>query len=214
MINYNLNVSWLPEADIESAAQKFHFQYNLTELPIDIERVIESDLGINIIPQPGLRQLANTEGFITTDFSAIYIENEVYENYYPRYRFTLAHEIGHYVLHRHYFSELNILNLEDWLDFNENMSSSDNGRLEYQGYAFGGYLLVPTDSLETEYVYQFELERPKIIEAISGGLGQSVYKENVIDDIANRLTSVFEVSSEVLTRRINKLNLFEKYHKF
>jgi Zn-dependent peptidase ImmA (M78 family) len=64
-------------------------------IPVPIENIAEFSMGINIIPIPGLQKLIDVEGFISSDFSSITVDQFVMEERETRYRFTIAHEIGH-----------------------------------------------------------------------------------------------------------------------
>jgi len=102
----NLNVPYLSDAYIASVACSFLKENSLASIPINIEHVIESNYRMDIVPLPGLQKVFDIEGFSTSDFSAIYVDQSVYEQKYYRYRFTLAHELGHKVMHQEYLSRL------------------------------------------------------------------------------------------------------------
>ena len=99
----NLNVKFLSNAYIASAADSFLKENKISSIPVDIERVIEVNYRLDIVPLPSLQTAFDIEGFSANDFSAIYVDKYVYERIYNRYRFTLAHEIGHRGLHQQYF---------------------------------------------------------------------------------------------------------------
>jgi hypothetical protein len=102
----NLNVQYLSNAYIASAADSFLKENRLSSIPVDIERVIEFNYRMDIIPVPNLQTAYDIEGCSAYDFTAIYVDQYVYERIYNRYRFTLAHELGHKILHREYYSKL------------------------------------------------------------------------------------------------------------
>ena len=56
-----------------------------------------------------------------------------------------AHELGHYYLHEHYRS---FKRIEDWIAFQNDVSSSDLNWFEAQADEFAGRLLVPLDMLK------------------------------------------------------------------
>jgi len=62
----------------------------------------------------------------------------------------LAHEIGHFVLHKEIYESLVIENIEDYENFFANMSQDDYRFFESQANRFANYLLIPTDRLEKE----------------------------------------------------------------
>ena len=88
---------------IREEAEIFRKEHIFTsDLPVDIEHVIEATMGITIIPIENLQRHCDMEGFISQDYKAVYVDERLYtdDRYYKRVRFTIAHEIGHYVLHR------------------------------------------------------------------------------------------------------------------
>ena len=66
-----------------------------------IEEIVEFDFRINIVPVLGLQREFEVEGFTSGDLKNIYVDEYTYTDRITRYRFTLAHEMGHIVLHRH-----------------------------------------------------------------------------------------------------------------
>ena len=127
----------------------------LQSVPVPIEEYIEFDLELDIIPLPGFRDRFDIDGFLTLDRTAIYISQELMDKYYNRYRFTLAHEIGHYALHGNLFdffrgklSESKSSEYtENWKSFVLKFNINEYSKLEGQAYDFAGILLVPDDEL-------------------------------------------------------------------
>lgn len=105
---YNgISVSYLSYGTINLAAENFLKTYHpANTIPIPIEEIIEFKLGIDIIPLHGLHQAFDTDGFISSDLKSISVDLFVYESRPGRYRFTLAHEIGHLVLHSELYKEI------------------------------------------------------------------------------------------------------------
>jgi len=68
-------------------------------IPVPIEEIAEFKLGVNIIPIPNLQKTFEVEGFISSDLQNIYVDQFILYERPTRYRFTLAHEIGHIFLH-------------------------------------------------------------------------------------------------------------------
>ena len=54
---------------------------------------------------------------ITSDFSTIYVDQKSYENDTSRFRFSLAHELGHFALHKQFYKDLKIRELADVFAF-------------------------------------------------------------------------------------------------
>lgn len=69
-------------------------------IPLPIEEIVEFRYRIDIIPVPGLQEAFEVDGFISSDLKSITVDAFVHERRPGRYRFTLAHELAHVVLHR------------------------------------------------------------------------------------------------------------------
>lgn len=203
----NLNVQYLSDAQIASVADSFLKQNCLTSIPVNIERVIEFNYRMDIVPIPNLQTAYDIEGCSAYDFSAIYVDQYVYEQRYNRYRFTLAHELGHKILHQEYYNKLNFSSISDWESVVEQIDENDRSKMEYQAYTFAGMVLVPTEILRVEFMEQLRLFESQIEQARSNGYSRDAYVPTVLDGIAYGLSPRFDVSAGVLSRRIKKESL-------
>ena len=101
----SLGVPYLEYEKIADVAISFLREKRLTSIPVDIEGVIDREYKSNIIGLPGLHSTYDTDAFSSPDFRNIYIEESLWccDN---RYRFTLAHELGHHLMHRKYLNAI------------------------------------------------------------------------------------------------------------
>ncbi len=105
---------------INSGAESFLNIYNSSgTIPVPIEEIIEFQLQIDIIPVPGLKDSFEKVGldidaFISSDFRSITVDKYIQEKISNRYRFTLAHEIGHMQLHRYLYTQFRFNDIGDW----------------------------------------------------------------------------------------------------
>lgn len=98
---------------IEQYAIDFSLQYNQNEqIPVPIEEIVEIELGINIVPRKGLLGLEQIDAFLSHDYKTIYIDEDHYLNQTNRCRFTLAHEVGHFCLHKEIINS--ITSIDQW----------------------------------------------------------------------------------------------------
>lgn len=168
-------------------------------IPVPIEEIIEFKFRMDIIPIPGLHQGFEIDGFITSDLSSIYVDQFVYESRPGRYRFTLAHELGHAVLHRRVYQKVRFSTIKEWKRFVDEIDVQDHGWLEWQAYTFAGLILVPPDSL-----------RRKLAEAMhrANAAGFSIRKAEDVAKlyITSWLAKQFDVSSQVIDKRLAKDN--------
>lgn len=139
---------------IRDEAEQFRKDHIFTpDLPVDIEHVVEATMGIRIIPIESLQKDCDMEGFISKDYSCIYVDEFLYtdDRYYKRVRFTIAHEIGHYVLHRCTIDDQKFSSEKDWMEFRTGIDYETLGWFETQASEFAGRLLVPIESLIEEF---------------------------------------------------------------
>ena len=110
--------------------------------PVDVEAICD-DLGIGIMPIIDLSKTFRVDAFISANFKSIYVDSRVFERGSHRYRFSVAHELGHFVLHRKYCPYVT-KNLDEWFQFFRRFI---NDYAEFQANYFAGSLLVPEAEL-------------------------------------------------------------------
>jgi Zn-dependent peptidase ImmA (M78 family) len=176
-----------------------------SSLPVDIENVVEATLGMRIIPIDNLQKLCDMEGFISNDFTSIYVDKFLYQDdrYYKRVRFTIAHEIGHYVLHRSTIDSQKFDDENDWIKFRIGLKDDTLGWFETQASEFAGRLLVPLDSL----VEEFRSKRQIVIKKFSSWDSPKINDDDLFSIVSPLICSRFDVSAEVIERRLRKENI-------
>lgn len=187
-------------SQIQSAAAAFLGKYNPGgTVPVPIEEIIEFQLGIDIVPMPGLHQAFDTDGFTTSDLTAIYVEEYVYRNVSTRYRFTLSHEIGHVVLHKSFYSSLGWKNVAEWKKTIQKIPDDQYQWLEWHANTFAGLVLIPDSELEAQI--------KKCKQEIDRILPKPMVEPDAYQDfLAECLGQAFEVSPEAAGRRLKKWN--------
>lgn len=191
---------------IREEAESFRVSHIFSSnLPVDIENVVEATLGMKIIPIENLQKLCDMEGFISNDFTSIYVDKFLYQDdrYYKRVRFTIAHEIGHYVLHRSTIDSQKFDDENDWIKFRIGLKDDTLGWFETQASEFAGRLLVPLDSL----VEEFRSKRQVVIKQFSSWDSPKINDDDLFSIVAPLICSRFDVSTEVIERRLRKENI-------
>ena len=180
---------------IKKIASDFLRKYHPKDTyPTPIEEIIELKLNIDIIPIPGLHETLEVDGFISADLSSISVDEYVYKHRHGRYRFTLAHEIGHAIMHEGVYKHHGFNTTEEWKKFMENFPEDQWSWLEWQANQFAGLILVPSHHLEKRLGYH-----SKQIKALG------IKNEDVImDRVVELLAQDFVVSRDVILRRIDK----------
>jgi Zn-dependent peptidase ImmA (M78 family) len=114
----NIAAPILSYEDINNCAEDFLRKYKRDNtLPVDIETIVEFDLGLNIFPFPSLQETFDIEGFISGDLTVIYADEFIYHHRPSRYRFTLAHEVGHFLFHSDLISSIHPKSVSEWMEF-------------------------------------------------------------------------------------------------
>lgn len=160
-------------------------------LPVPIEEIAEQKLKLKINQRVNLKTDYDVDGFLTSDLMTIFLDLNMYLKYENRTRFTIAHEIGHLILHKEVFQKLNINSVEKLNYISTELTDEEYGWLEYQAYSFASQVLVPTNSLLNEL--EKRLGRIPVQEA-----------PEVLATVIQDLPDIFQVSDAVVLRRLQK----------
>ena len=169
---------------IEKRAEKLVAEHCANRLPVNIEKIIqklgllykEHDLGANV---SGVLFIENGQGIIGFNSG----ESNV------RKRFTLAHELGHFILHR-FDKELFVDQKKFKVMFRDEMSSTGEIKQEREANAFAAALLMPKSLLIRE------------IQKLPFDLADED------EDVVSKLAQKFEVSTQAMAFRMANLGLF------
>lgn len=207
MSDDEIRAEWLSYDTIRSHADEFLAEHHPSgELPVPIELIIEKHLGMDIVPLRGLRSVIEAEGFTTSDRSAICIDHDSYDLYPQRYRFTLAHEVGHLRLHRAVFGRGVWDTIDGWKAFLNSIPDQAHQSMEFQANNFAGLVLVPRKAL-------LESAGQAVDHAISLGFDFHQYSDLAWATIAAHLAKKFDVSSQVIEIRLRKDEIPERFNE-
>ena len=146
--------------EIEKEANNFLSKYNPNrKIPVPIEEIVELKLEISIIPKMKMFSQHGIDAFLSADFTELYIDQEHYMSQTNRSRFTLAHEVGHYVLHKDIIKSINTL--EKWKEYLLGQGSR-RAIYEIQADNFAGCLLMPQPEVIEEFIKQKEIAITKL----------------------------------------------------
>ena len=182
--------------DLQARAEAFLMKNHPSRsIPVPVEHIIER-MGVNIVPIPDLQLSCDVDAYTTGDLSTIYVEEFVYLHRPGRYRFTLAHEAGHIVLHADLFRSMKFKSFRDWKAFVRSIPDRDYGYLEYHANEFAGHLLMP----RRELLQEVEVCKGTVLEVIpEAPKDPDAFRDFVAACIAHR----FDVSSPAATIRLN-----------
>ncbi len=196
-----IRVPFLGNKEIKGKADLFRKKYWSEIIPVDMEEIIELKLKIDLVPIPDLQNSFGVDAFIASNWRLIYIDELRYqdERFQNRLRFSLAHEIGHLVLHKDIYKSFKIKELNDFYKLFEQIPQEQYGYFETQANKFANYLLVPRDKLF--------IEKDKMLMIMKN---ESVPIEKMDDSTINSYISipvskVFGVSEEVVQIALNDI---------
>lgn len=180
---------------IREIAENFLKEYHLKDsFPTPIEEIVEFKLKLDIIPIPGLHKAFDIDGFLSSDRKSISVDDGIYQSRLGRYRFTLAHEVGHFILHKDLYEKQKFKTADDWKEFIKRFPEKQYNWFEWQAYEFAGLVLVPSHHLER----RLKLHSKKIR---SLGIKDD---EVVLDRAIEFLGEDFVVSRDVIYRRLRR----------
>ncbi len=198
----SLNVPRFSCEELRKRADRFLRTYNPRgTVPVPIEEIAEFEFGIDIVPLPGLHQGFEIDGFISSDLSTISVDEFVYESRPGRYRFTLAHELAHAVLHRKVYEAATFSTIREWKQFVAEIDLQDYEWLEWQAYSFAGLILVPSGPLKKRF-------EEAVARANKEGLSISKATDVAKQYIASWLAKAFNVSNQAIEKRLGKEGLW------
>lgn len=167
----------------EEAAKKVIADFQVTEPPVDILNIVKR-IGIELVEYnlgddtSGVLMIRNKKGTIGYNPKDAQV----------RRRFTVAHELGHYLLHR----TSNDLFVDNFflMKFRGNNSYTENDHVdEQEANAFAAAVLMPENFIDDE-------------------MKNTVYRGLTEIDFIGRLAKKFEVSIPAMTYRLTNLNIF------
>lgn len=146
------DVPWMDYEEIRRKADFFLQEYHPSlSIPIPIDAIAERKLELDIIPLPNLYNILDMDGFLYGDLSTIIVDEDVFAHPNPaRYRFTLAHEIGHLILHPQLYGVSNVRDIDSWQTFVKAIPERLLKKVEWQARCFAGLALVPQEPLKLE----------------------------------------------------------------
>ncbi|MDH3997839.1 MAG: ImmA/IrrE family metallo-endopeptidase [Desulfuromonadales bacterium] len=196
-------IGYLRLDEINEKAEKFLLKYNPGRtFPLPIEMIVERDLQFQIVPMENLQAKFEADGFLTADLKSIYVDDYVFRNRPNRYRFTLAHEVGHSILHKDLFNMNQFTNVSDWQEYIAEMDPLEYRKLEFQGPQFAGFVLVPRPELEVAFKKNIPIVEP-ILKGNKYRIGYA------IEVMAGLIAPKFGVSDSVIERRIKTDSLHD-----
>ena len=159
--------------EIAASARTFAERYSLASrpCPLDVEEIAECDLGMEIRLAAGVFDEFGSPAQIAPgdDHPVITVDADQYRQHTSFYRYSVAHEIGHYVLHRDWLTKVwqLVRSVESWKKVIMARSEDDYQWIEAQAEEFASYLLAPEAVFEPLLTKQLSMTVERNINATS-----------------------------------------------
>jgi hypothetical protein len=219
-------VPWLRDENIEAEAetlfalwQKAHGE--VSEPPVPVDEMIELQLNLRYEIDDLQKRFGHGDvlGAIWFKEQLIRVDRSLDPVEHPRmlgrYRFTLAHEIGHWQLHRKVFlrdeTQMSLTSAADAPAFV--CRSTDQAREEVQANMFAAFLLMPRDLIRRAWikwrgtddvVCVLDLAAP----TLSGGV--KAQQDAAMQRFSKPFAEQFHVSAEAMSYRLEALGLLTR----
>lgn len=195
-----MGIAWKPSKltypEIWEAARDFLERHHPPgDAPVPIEEIVEFDLGLELIPLDSY----GVDAFLTSSLRHIYADEYTMVNVPDRFRFSLAHEIGHYVLHRGLYEEVSIERPLDWRQVQSDLGDNYTW-VERQANSFAGLVLIPPYLLREQVTLQENRARAASYPP------QMLWEGQGYDRLLHTLAEKFSVSRQPVEIRLSKDN--------
>jgi len=197
---------WLRVEDIWDCAEDVRTRYWSAKLPVDVEAIVELfKLKLDIDPENNLMQKTDMEAYLRSDLRGVVVDHDHYmnEKFANRMRFSFAHELGHFFLHKDFYAMIVFESAEEWKEILLSLPDTEYRYFEYQANEFAGRLLVPREDLVHEIENALKLlELNNMLEYLKAD------PNAVLSRISTQLSRPFGVSTDVIERRVDREKLW------
>lgn len=202
-----ININYIADEVIKSRAlgliNKMQYKVNTPITTDFLLEIVSKELKVKLIQNQPL--FSGELGMCNFSQKTISISQDLeYDS--PRWRFTLAHEIGHYILHENICSENMIATIsDDEISLTSAINDTSLSRLEIQANKFASFILIPEDLFKEKYAIKHkELGITKFPLLYLDAQPCNIYN---CMRVLSYLGSFFNVSKEVVKIKLKELSL-------
>lgn len=197
---------WIGKSDLWSIADNIRNTYwQEGTLPVDIEKIVEFRLKLLPEPKRGLSSATDMDAYLKIDLTGIVVDYDLYmnEKNANRMRFSFAHELGHFFLHKEVFTEFDLIDPTAWKNFILNVSENEYSNFEWQANEFAGRLLVPHADLVFAIDQAAQIIKDNnLIEYLNND------PDAVLSRVSPTICKPFGVSADVIKKRAEREGLW------
>jgi hypothetical protein len=201
----NFKAPFIEQQEIWRQADGFRSRvWPSNKIPIGVVEIVEFELDLEIRPISRLKEDNDIDALLLGNWKTIVVDQAQYmdERYANRLRFSMAHELGHFVLHQAVFQQMPRGSIQEWIEFMRDIPEKEYSFLEYHANEFAGRFIVPPEALRREF-------DAAILLAEQNGMPRSQLQGDAhLQYLAKPVSRKFEVSSSVIERRLTKEQLW------
>lgn len=165
-------------------------EHCIQEYRVDIEKLIETKYGIIIDVHFNLQQKYGVMAYMLTHGDRLFIDEKLIDDLrlVKRYRFTLAEELAHFIIHKEVYKDCK--SLDERIEKESLLSRQEQWFLETNAKALASAILMPKAIIESRI--------EQIFSAVSS-------EPNHTQAILNILAHDFDVNPQAVKRRLINL---------
>jgi len=215
------NVKFLSKKVIEAEADALLVAYGrdcspITKPPIPVEDILETHLGLSL-DLDDLRKLVGAEDVLGATWMStreVFIDQSLDPDEHAkmrgRYLFTVAHEIGHWQLHRQYLlpdeAQAGLLVKVPTEALLVGLTEKEKRRIERQANFFASCLLMPR-----AMVCEAWREGLRFMRTFNFKTDRALKRQILGREVLRHIVNTFQVSSVALCIRMAELGFLERY---
>lgn len=199
-------------AELKRLSRVFLAEHWNDQLPVDIEEIADLRLSLDIVDIPGLKDsLLDSDAALTVDLKWVYVDPHQRIVNPGRFRFTLAHEVAHLVLHGDYLLTLPLDSEDDWKRYLMETDRLTASHMERDANIFAGYILAPDEPLQDHFDRLCAPQiGPQIQSALRQRLSPAFFVPTAIDKSAEMLSGVFGMTRPAMKICVEQADLVNR----
>jgi hypothetical protein len=202
MINpADFKAPYIPRDKVWEQADRILDQYwPSRNIPVEVFEIVEFDIGLRIETVSGLKRAADVDALLLGDLKTIIVDWEEFldDRAQNRMRFSVAHELGHFILHSEVIRQLRYGSVNEWIATIQALPDDQYRWLEQHAYEFAGRLLVPPLRLRDAFSQAIHQAKEH------GFTNWDSSGDTGLEYVAQSIGRSFRVSGEVIERRLKR----------